>query len=139
MKHRFLLLSVPSLALCALALPRDAHACGGCAVPPDESTQVTGHRMIFAVSKQQTTLYDQIEYAGDPESFAWFLPVKGLVDVGLSSDGMFAYLGNASQIVVSPPPLRCVYSGRSGDYGLAAEDSAGGDDSGVYVPADEQV
>lgn len=139
MRHRFLLLSAPPLALslALLAAAPEARACGGCVVPPDESTQVTGHRMIFAVSKSQTTLYDQIEYAGDPESFAWFLPIHGQVDVGLSSDAMFAYLGNASQVVVSPPPITCINSFR-GDVGLAAEDSAGGD-QGVYVPAEEQV
>lgn len=137
MKHRFLLLSIPSLAASLLALPPDAHACGGCVVPPDESTQVTGHRMIFAVSKTQTTLYDQIEYAGNPESFAWFLPVKGLVDVALSSDALFAYFGNASQVSVLPPPIPCVTSYR-GDVALASADSSDGD-PGVYVPADEQV
>src|SRR5262247_1809382 len=103
MRHRFLLLAVPSFALSLLASPQEADACGGCVVPPDEVTQVTGHRMIFAVSKTQTTLYDQIEYAGNPESFAWFLPIKGLVEVGLSSDAVFAYLGNLSQVVVYPP------------------------------------
>ena len=136
MKHRFLLLAAPALAVSLLAAGPDARACGGCVVPPDTSTQVTGHRMIFAVSKTQTTLYDQIEYAGDPESFAWFLPIKGQVDVGLSSDAIFAYLGDASQPVVLPPQITCVSSGRNGGIATAA-DSSGSD--GVYVPAEEEV
>lgn len=138
MKHRILALSLPTLALTIVAAEPVASACGGCAVPADQSTQVTGHRMIFSVSKTQTTLYDQIEYAGNPESFAWFLPIKGEVEVGLSSDAMFAYLGNASQIVVSPPPIRCVTSGRSSDFGLASAENSDGD-QGVYVPAEEEV
>ena len=90
MRRTHLLLSLSALSLSLLALAPEAHACGGCVVPEDESTQVTGHRMVFAVSKTQTTLYDQIEYAGNPESFAWFLPIKGEVQVGLSSDAVLA-------------------------------------------------
>lgn len=101
-----LFLSVP-LAAAALFAAGDAHACGGCAVPTTENTQVTGHRMIFSTSKTQTTLYDQIEYTGEPTSFAWFLPIKGKVDVGLSADGLFAFLGSFSSVQVLPPPLNC--------------------------------
>jgi len=129
-----------SLALSLLAVasaPSSAHACGGCVVPPDQDTQVTGHRMILSLSKTQTTLYDQIEYAGNPESFAWFLPIAGEVKIGLSSDAMFAFLGDASQVVIYPPPLQCV-SSSFGDQGLAtAEDSS--DSDGVYVPAEQDV
>ena len=56
---RSLLLSLPLVGVALLA-PRAAQACGACFVPPDENTQVTGHRMIFSTSMQQTTLYDQI-------------------------------------------------------------------------------
>lgn len=139
MKPHLLALSVvsaPVLTLALLAAEPDAHACGGCAVPPDTNTQVTGHRMILAASKTQTTLYDQIEYSGAPESFAWFLPIKGQVDIGLSADALFALLNDSSQVTVFPPPLKCVSSGRNG---LAtAEDSASGGGS-VYVPPDEEV
>src|SRR5215510_9861539 len=101
-----LLLSLP-LAGAAIFAAGDAAACGGCAVPTNENTQVTGHRMIFSTSKSQTTLYDQIEYSGEPTSFAWFLPIKGQVDVGLSADGLFAFLGSFSSVQVIPPPLNC--------------------------------
>src|SRR5689334_18371691 len=80
-----LLLSIP-LAAVVLAVPRDAAACGGCFVPMEESTQVTGHRMMLSISQQETTLWDQIEYSGNPQSFGWVLPTKGIVEVGLSSD-----------------------------------------------------
>ncbi len=101
---------VPLLSL-GLALtvfgPERAEACGGCFVPPEESTQVTGHRMILSLSQTQTTLYDQIEYSGAPESFAWVLPIQGQVDVGLSSDTLFAFLGQNTQTYVAPPPQSC--------------------------------
>ncbi len=135
MNLRFLLLASPALALSLVALSPPAHACGGCVVPPDTNTQVTGHRMILAASKTQTTLYDQIEYSGEPESFAWFLPIKGQVDIGLSADAMFALLADNSQVVVFPPPVACVSSNRG--LTAVAEDSSGG--GGVYVPPDESV
>src|SRR4051794_425408 len=89
---RSLLLSLP-LAGAALLASRDVSACGACFVPPDEDTLVTGHRMIFSTSMTQTTLYDQIEYAGSPTEFSWVLPIHGQVKVGLSADAMFAFLG----------------------------------------------
>ena len=101
---RSLLLSLPLAALALMAPPREAQACGACFVPPDENTQVTGHRMIFATSMQQTTLYDQISWSGSPESFSWVLPIHGQVDVGLSADALFAFLGAQSSVYVAPPP-----------------------------------
>ena len=121
-------LFVPVVGL-ALAHASDARACGGCFVPPEESTQVTGHRMILSISKSATTLYDQIEYAGDPSSFAWVLPTKGQVEVGLSSDAMFAFLESDTQTNVFPPPLDCP-SPPPGCYG-AAEDGFGSSASGT--------
>ena len=54
------------------ATASDARACGGCFHGPTQNGDViTDHRMIFSVSPQQTTLYDEIEYQGNPASFAW--------------------------------------------------------------------
>ena len=57
-----------------LASEADAHACGGCFNPPESPTVVTDHRMIFSISAVESTLYDQIQYTGAPESFGWVLP-----------------------------------------------------------------
>ena len=127
---RSLLVALPLLGLAVVA-PRDAEACGGCVIPPDENTQVTGHRMIFAASKTQTTLYDQIEYSGSPEDFAWFLPIKGEVEVGLSSDVLFAFLGQSSSVQVLPPPLNCPDPPDGcGDFAAGAENDGGGSGGG---------
>ena len=99
-------LLVPS-ALALVLQARDASACGGCFVPTDESTQVTGHRMAISVSNERSTLWDQITYSGNPASFAWVLPIKGQVDIGLSSDVMFAFLGQGTAPTVFPPPVDC--------------------------------
>jgi hypothetical protein len=76
---------VPAFALAlSLAPARDAAACGGCFHVPGESTQVASHRMVISISQTQSTLWDQIQYSGSPSTFAWVLPVKGQITIGLS-------------------------------------------------------
>ena len=142
-----LLLAVPVVAL-ALTDARDAAACGGCFVPPEESTQVTGHRMLLSVSPTETTLWDQITYAGNPSSFAWILPTKGIVDVGLSSDALFAFVEQATAVNVGAPPLNCPgppdgcqYPGLDDSFGGASGSGSGGSaaSGGVTVLAQSTV
>jgi MYXO-CTERM domain-containing protein len=147
---KLLLLSVPALAL-SLSEIRDAAACGGCFGPPpeqeSEATQVTGHRMILSVSKTQTTLWDQITYSGAPSSFGWVLPIKGMVDVGLSSDALFQNLDADTQVTVTspqincPPPPFCGGSGAtgSGDFGEGTGGGGGGGPPPVTVTAQAVV
>jgi hypothetical protein len=113
------------------ATARDARACGGCFPPSQNGTVVTDHRMIFAVSPQQTTLYDQIRYQGAPSSFAWVLPIHGPVTVGLSSDTLFAALDQVTQTTIvapprqpCPPPPSCPCCGVCGVDGSAADPAA---------------
>jgi len=96
-----------AVGLLAFTLEGEAKACGGCFAPPGAETVVTDHRMILSVSKQQTTLYDQIRYQGSPESFAWVLPIVGTVQVGLSSDLLFTGLDNQTTTAVTAPPRNC--------------------------------
>ncbi len=134
------------LAFAALTLqPAEAEACGGCFVPPEESTVVTGHRMILSVGMTQSTLYDQIEYSGDPEEFAWVLPIVGTVEVGTSSDLIFNQLGFDTSVEVAPPVQHCpaIYcegfeddlAGGDGTSGAGGGSSNGG----VDVLAEEVV
>ena len=141
-----LLAIVPFVALTA-ATPQDAEACGGCFVPPDENTQVTGHRMILSVSKDRTTLIDQIEYTGNPESFAWVLPIKGEADLATVPDLFFNQLGFDSTVSVIPPPLNCpsypgCYDDEADSFGSSSGTgggSLGGEDGGVDVISQEVV
>src|SRR5678815_3932672 len=113
--------ALPVLAL-SLAPVKDAAACGGCfpTIQQMESTQVSGHRMILSIGTTQTTLWDQITYVGSPESFAWVLPIKGEVKVGVSSDALFSTLEEHTKVTVNspriscPPPPFCAYSGGNG-------------------------
>lgn len=135
---------VAPLALGILAHTSEAAACGGCFVPPDENTQVTGHRMVMSVGMDQSSLYDQIQYSGSPESFAWVLPTKGQVEVGVSSDLVFNQLGFDSSVTVAPPVLNCPgYECGYADGGLGSVSSvatsAGSGGGGVDVIAQEVV
>ena len=98
------------------ATASDASACGGCFHTPDQiPTVVTDHRMIFAISQQQTTLYDQIEYSGSPSNFAWVLPIHGPVTVGLSADSLFSVLDQKTQTTILPPQApQCPFCGCGG-------------------------
>jgi MYXO-CTERM domain-containing protein len=112
---------------------RDARACGGCfheQGPTQNGTVITDHRMIFRVSPQETTLYDEIQYSGSPTSFAWVLPIHGPVTVGLSSDVLFASVDQATQTTIVAPtlppcPSNNCFCGEFGgeDAGFAAPDA----------------
>jgi hypothetical protein len=113
MGNRRWLCAVLTLSLAAVAYgERDAVACGGCIPPPPPPNQsvdsvITGERMIFSISKDQTTLYDEITYSGKPSSFAWVLPIKGEVEVGLSADILFATIDQLTASTVVAPPTDC--------------------------------
>jgi MYXO-CTERM domain-containing protein len=144
---------VSKIIACALSVsclvvfePAPAEACGGCFVPPDENTLVTGHRMVLSVSSTQTTLYDQIEYVGDPASFAWVLPIAGLAEIGLLPDMYINQLGLDTTVRIARPPLNCPsYNCPSDGESLGASTgtsgSGGGNsqDGGVDVIAQEVV
>ncbi len=87
---------------------RQASACGGCFHPPTQTvTDITDERMLLAVSATQSTLYDQIQYSGSPSSFAWVLPIRGTVTVGLSADVLFDSIDTLTATQINPPPQNC--------------------------------
>ncbi len=132
-----LLLSVPVLLL-ATSHANDASACGGCfheeVIQQSENTQVTGHKMILSVSSSKTTLWDQVTYTGEPSSFAWVLPIKGIVDVGLSSDALFQNLAIDTQVNISSPPISCPPPPQCTSSGFGSASAAGGFGSGGGSP-----
>jgi hypothetical protein len=87
---------------------REASACGGCFHPPAQTvTDITDERMLLSVSPTQTTLYDQIQYSGNPASFAWVLPIHGTVTVGLSADVLFDSIDAITATQINPPVPDC--------------------------------
>jgi len=130
----------------SLFAARDARACGGDFLPPTETeTVTTDHRMILSISSQQTTLYDQIEYHGSPASFAWVLPIKGTVTVGLSADILFDTLDSLTATQVVQPSPDCPAPPTCGEFfgpeanGAAFSADAGAAGGGVTVTAQAQV
>lgn len=105
MKHlrTFAFLAAALVASSVSGLVQDASACA--VLTPDESIPVKGHKMILSLSKDKTTLWDQFFYEGAPESFAWILPTKGIVDVGLSSDALFDAFGQVTAPQVFAPAV----------------------------------
>jgi len=105
---------------------RKASACGGCFHPPSQTvTDITDEKMLLAVSGTQTTLYDQIEYSGSPSNFAWVLPIRGTVTVGLSADVLFQSIDALTATQINPPPQNCP-SPNCGGFGASFNGSAGG-------------
>jgi hypothetical protein len=124
-RHRLALML--SVGLAAMADAPSAQACGGCFHPPTEATVVTDHRMAFSISKQQTILWDQIKYSGDPTEFAWVLPVQAGAKIEVSNDEFFAALDASTQPIIFGPryddsgPAACALTGCGDDSGSAGD------------------
>ncbi len=136
-------LSLTASALAVFA-ERDAAACGGCFHPPTQTaSDITDERMLLSVSTKQTTLYDQIQYAGNPTSFAWVLPIHGTVDVGLSADVLFDSIDALTATTIVPPEPNCApppnCGGSTSSGGQGAAFSAGTAGPSVTVTKAENV
>jgi hypothetical protein len=140
-RNRWILGAVAAASLVGVAgVARDAGACGGTFQQATQTgTVVTDHRMIFSLSPIQSTLYDEIKYSGSPTTFAWVLPIRAAVTVGLSSEAVFSSLESETAPLIIAP-LQCPYcyctgssSGGSGGPGTA------GADAGVTVLSQETV
>lgn len=127
LRSRLLLASFGILASSAALFHTEvADACGGCFAPPDPPTVVSGHRMVMSVSQSQTVLWDQIQYSGDPEEFAWVLPVKPGARIEAGTAAFFEVLESQSATRVVAPFVDC--GGGSSGVGcgaMATYDEAG--------------
>ena len=124
-------------AVATMMPPRPARACGGCFHPPTPTqvTVVTGHRMAFSISPQQSVLWDQIEYSGSPTDFAWVLPVKAGAQIQLSHDEFFAALDALSNTVITGPTPNCGTGGGGPGFSCGASASNGGASSVAFSPS----
>ena len=133
-----------------LAGERPAHACGGCFTPPtptETESVITDEKMVLSISMNQTTLYDQINYSGNPASFAWVLPIKGTVTVGLSADVLFQVINQLTATEVQAPPTNCPSAPSCGcpnfgagvSAGAAAADGGTLSKDGVVITSQAQV
>lgn len=157
MRPSFLSLSCASLSstlLASLALsllsPHDARACGGCfhgEPPPGEketASVVTDHRMVLSIGTVVTTLWDQVEYSGDPANFAWVLPIRGEVVVGVGSDAFIDALDVQTAPQIDSPTPYCPRpaagcGGGAGSSAAGCGASAAGDDVSVGYQEDAGI
>jgi len=100
--------------------------------------------MILSISKEQSTLYDQIRYQGSPSSFAWVLPISGTVDVGISADVVFSAADALTTTTIQAPPLNCPArpancNQNARGSAAPASDAASGGSGGVTVLKKEIV
>jgi hypothetical protein len=137
-------ISVAASAL-TFASERDARACGGCFHPPTETvSDITDERMLLSVSPTQTTLYDQIRYAGSPSSFAWVLPIRATVTVALSADVLFDSIDELTSTQINPPVVACpgppssCSSGGCGSTNASGFAAGSGDDRGTVTVTKQQ-
>jgi len=104
--------------------PQPAAACGGCFNPPTANpTTVDAHRMVLSISPEGTTLWDQIVYGGNPQEFAWVLPIAGEAAVELADNGFFEALTQRTLITMqapTPPRTFCSDPCGSGPLGFAS-------------------
>jgi MYXO-CTERM domain-containing protein len=138
MRSGLVLLALGVAAVSTFAGARQARACGGCFQPNQSQSGdvITDERMIFRITPQATTLYDEISYSGNPQSFAWVLPIHGTVTVGLSSDILFAAIDAATvPTIVSPNPPQCAScSCGAANGGADLSGSGSGSSSGGGTP-----
>ncbi len=144
-------LSLTLLGLGLALAPTDARACGGCFGPPGAAQVVTDHRMVLSLSTQQTTLWDQFQYSGNPEDFSWILPIRytDRTRVQLASDDFLTLLTNIGVPALQrpqPPPYEpgcdIFDAERGGGLDASAPPPSAADasvDTGVTVLREEVV
>jgi hypothetical protein len=138
-------------AIAVLAAPGVGHACGGLfraePIPgqPPETITVAAQRVALSLSAEQTVLWSQIEYEGDPSQFAWVLPVGRGATLEAANDAWFEALDAFTATQVSAPQVICYDDsggsssggcgcGAAGDAGAApGGDFRGPDTPGVQV------
>lgn len=133
-----------AIGLATFATPTPVHACGGtfCEQPTGPVSMPvnqTGETIVFRLHDGRVEAHVQIAYNGDPQTFAWLVPVPKIPDVAPSSDRLFVNL------LTSTVPTYAMDFQPSGLCGVpntgsmacgsfAAEDLAAGDDGSEWEP-----
>ncbi len=106
-------------AVLAALMTSPAHACGGFFCNNVEPVVQSGERILFHVGEGQVTTYIEVQYEGQPESFAWVIPVpKGVnvdTDIGVSPPGLFDQLEGLTAPRFEVPQPSTADTGSSAD------------------------
>jgi hypothetical protein len=133
-----------------------AQACGGffCDSPgggqPPMPVDQTGETIVFAFDGENVEAHIQIQYAGDPERFAWLIPLQTTPEITVGSAQLFLNLLNSTVPRVSlTQSFEACFSPSSESTGLGCAssinqdsapaagfsgDRAGGSSGGGVVP-----
>lgn len=79
--------------------PADADACGGTfcdAGPSVMPVDQSGENILFVMEGGTVEAHVQIQYQGDPEAFAWVVPVMAVPEIEAGSDALFQNLLSAT-------------------------------------------
>ena len=98
-KAWFCVTSAATAALLTWAVPSSAHACGGTfcdAGPQSMPVDQTGENILFVIEDGRVEAHIQIQYTGNPEQFAWIVPVMATPEVSVGSDQLFQNLLDAT-------------------------------------------
>lgn len=122
-KQGVVVMVLASIAI--FAAPRDADACGACFTSATESTVVSDHKMALKITNQQTILWDQITYTGNPKEFAYVVPARPGTKLESSNDAFFNALDLTTRpIIMAPQPK--YGSGVGGDGYYRGGEGGGG-------------
>lgn len=86
-------------------------------MPVDQS----GETIVFVLTNQNVEAHVQIEYQGDPERFAWLIPVPRVPEVEVGNQNFFTQLRNATvpTFTVNRTQSSCGGASRSSSGGCA--------------------
>ncbi len=95
--YKKLVTTCATTATVMLALPHPVEACGGFFCDgggPPMPVDQTGENILFVVDDQAGTVaaHIQIQYVGEPQNFAWIIPVTALPEFSVGSEQLFQNL-----------------------------------------------
>jgi hypothetical protein len=144
-----LVVALASAALAALVgvtAPRVALACGGTfcdrptspTAPPAMPVDQTGENILFVMDGKSVEAHVNIQYTGDPERFAWIVPVPTIpTSIEPGSQPLFSNMLAATVPTLSVASVRgdsCSTFGAGTGFGCSTSESA---DSAAFGPGEE--
>jgi hypothetical protein len=113
------ILFAATTALLVTLAPTHAHACGGTfcdAGPTPMPVDQSGENILFWIDPNDgnphTEAHIQIQYQGDPEQFAWIVPVTAAPEILVGSQALF------DNVLAATVPIITVSTRVDGDCGL---------------------
>jgi hypothetical protein len=133
-------------AIGAVAIARDARACGGgmfYSSADQQTVNVAAHDVVVSISKTRTVLWDRLTYAGAPEDFAWIMPVQPGAKLEVAAAAWIETLVGGTAPRIIPPDVYCGDGSSSGGCCGSARSTGGagggGGGGGVTVLHHEVV